>query len=152
MDTDQPIFNNGIHTISNNLLHTTSNDDNRFFENIFNNVNTLLKIKYEGQIIIKMKIYPFNNFTFNINVHITKVEGQVLLRLPSLDNNSKIEYTFISQPKIDISVDAGLSRNEGKQYLKTSLSNFIRRTIRFFIYKFFVYPSFNNACAAFDYA
>lgn len=113
-------------------------------ENIFKNVNTLLKVNYEGSIRINMRIDLFNNFSFCMDVYIKKIKGDVLMRLPSLDYNTRIDYTFLSSPEIEIAIEAGVSLNEGKAYFKESISKFVRRSVKYAIFRMLVYPSFGT--------
>ncbi|KAF9763590.1 hypothetical protein NGRA_1182 [Nosema granulosis] len=131
----------GVVKDSNNIL---PNEETLLNEEIFRNVNTLLKIDYEGSIRINMRIDLFNKFSFRLDVFVRKIKGDILMRLPSLDYNTRLEYTFVKTPEIEISIEAGVSRNEGKAYFKDSISNFVRRSIKYTILRLFVYPSFST--------
>ncbi|KAK6090398.1 hypothetical protein P3W45_000495 [Vairimorpha bombi] len=119
-------------------------DCDKVFNEIFKNVHSVLSILFKGSIKIRLQIEFPKNITLHTNVFINKLKGDVLTRFPSLSYNTRLEYAFLKNPDMEIEIEAGVSKGDSDGYFKKSISNFIRRTIKYTILKSLVYPSFNT--------
>lgn len=118
--------------------------DSLIYEKIFKNVNAVASISFQGSMRIKMKVVFPKEISLNTNVYIKKLKGDIFIRFPSINYNTRLEYAFLSNPQIEIDVEAGVCKGEGEGYFKNSISNFLRRLIKYTISKTFVYPSLNT--------
>lgn len=119
-------------------------DFDKIHNEVFKNVHAVISIEYKGSIKISLKIGLPKKFILNTEVNITRLEGNVLMRLPSLSYNTRLEYSFLTNPDLEVNIDGGVSKGEGNEYFKRTISNLLRRTFKFSVLQSFVYPSFNT--------
>lgn len=118
--------------------------DSVIYEKFFKNINAVVSILFQGSIRIKLKVVFPKEITLHTNVYIKKLKGDLFIRFPSLNYNTRLEYTFLNNPQVEIGVEAGVCKGESEGYFKKSISNFLTRLIKYTISKTFVYPSFNT--------
>ncbi|WUR02813.1 SMP-LTD domain-containing protein [Vairimorpha necatrix] len=116
----------------------------KVYEEIFENVHTVMSVLFKGSIKIDLKITFPKNLILHTNVFINEIEGDILLRFPSINHSTRLEYTFLTNPIIKMKIDGGVSKGESEEYFKGAISRFLHRTVRFSILKTLVYPSFNS--------
>ncbi|CAD26650.1 hypothetical protein [Encephalitozoon cuniculi GB-M1] len=133
-------------TVSPNFLKScfTSQDKEAsrmtFSQKVFERLQVLVGIRYKGGAQISLSLELPKRITLKTTILVNGVKGDVLVRIPSKDYDTRYEYCFLSKPALSITVESGISREIGRLYFRKSISNFIERYIRHLVSRTMVYP------------
>ncbi|WEL38690.1 hypothetical protein PFJ87_05g01600 [Encephalitozoon hellem] len=115
-----------------------------FSQKIFERLQVLLGVNYGGGAQISLSLELPKGMVLRTTVFINGMKGDVLVRIPSKDYDTRYEYCFLSKPDLAISVESGISGEIGKLYFRKSISNFIERYIRHLVSRTMVYPAWSG--------
>ncbi|KAL7347703.1 hypothetical protein P7C65_05s2g07950 [Encephalitozoon intestinalis] len=115
-----------------------------FSQKVFENLQVLLGIRYKGGAQISLSLELPKRINLKTTIFIKGMKGDVLVRVPSKDYDTRYEYCFLFNPTLSVAVESGISGEIGKLYFRKSISNFIERYIRHLIARTMVYPSWNG--------
>lgn len=110
-------------------------------ENVFDRLQVLLGMEYKGGIRVSLNLELPKKIAVKVTVFINGFKGDVLVRLPSKDYDTRCEYCFLSNPNFMVTVESGISNAMGRLYFRKSMSNFLERYIKQVLLRNTVYPS-----------
>ncbi|AFN83067.1 hypothetical protein EROM_051370 [Encephalitozoon romaleae SJ-2008] len=115
-----------------------------FSQKIFERLQVLLGINYGGGAQISLSLGLPKGIVLKTTIFINGMKGDVLVRIPSKDYDTRYEYCFLFKPELAITVESGISGEIGKLYFRKSISNFIERYIRHLVSRTMVYPAWSG--------
>ncbi|KAI5170788.1 hypothetical protein NEFER03_0247 [Nematocida sp. LUAm3] len=106
----------------------------------FNQVYLLMDVSYiSNDNCIYIDADLIKGYSIPIMVKLQPFKGQLLLRLPANNYNTRFEICFIQNPGFDFSVEAAFSKNDAV-YFSSSVST-ILKTLCKYILKMYIYPN-----------
>lgn len=110
----------------------------------FDRLHILLGMDYGGGMRISLNVELPKKIVLKVVVFVNRLRGNVVVRLPSRDYTTRMEYCFLSSPEIRIVVESGITNMVGRLYFRKSISNFLERYMRRSVLRTMVYPSWST--------
>ncbi|KAM0672765.1 hypothetical protein CWI42_051880 [Ordospora colligata] len=126
-----------------NLSNENGNEDEAS-RKAFENLQVVFGIDYKGGLQISLSLELPRKVLLKVVVSIGGVRGNVLVKMPSKNYDTRYEYCFVSKPDLAITVESGIVSSQGKLGFRKSISKFIERYIRQVVFGTMVYPYWNE--------
>lgn len=113
-------------------------------QKVFERLQAVVGIDYGGGVQVSLRMELPKGMTLQTTVTISGMKGDVLVRIPSRDYDTRYEYCFLFKPVLGVTVESGISNEGGRVYFRRSISSFMERYIRQVVLRTMVYPSWSG--------
>lgn len=115
--------------------------DNDSLQILYKNLLLKASVKYTGGLKISLNIELPKKMVVKSTVLINNINGDILVRMPAENYESRYEYAFTKDTEIEFVVESGLDAGKSKIYFQNSISKFIQKAIKSSFKNTIVYPN-----------
>ena len=114
----------------------------KIYRSIFKNCLLLAEISFNGEINLHTCVVVPGGIKYNLNIFLRRFGGKVLMRMPSKLHQTRLEMSFISNPRFEIEI-ASLGDKNPESFKSFSIRYF-RKMFMYSLTNAVVYPSWNS--------